>query len=840
MAANSARQGSTSALPGQYQLGEYIIKSVLGEGGFGVTYLAQDSKLDSLVAIKEYFPRSLARREKGFTIVPKPHDPNAQQFYEWGLKEFLKEARVLARFKHNYIVRVLRFLEANGTAYMVMEYEEGQALQDVLKRRGGFLDEKALLAIFLPILSGLQAVHDAGLLHLDIKPDNIYIRRNGQPMLIDFGSASQIAQGGEENKVIALTPAYSAIENYPDIGEQGPWSDVYSLGATIYRCITGKQPVNTIDRYKALKGGLADPLVPATKFERPIYSPSIRECVDWAMSLKAEDRPKSAAVLQSGLMGKGRAAKDQQEEKHKVNIRSGYIGVAKVREEDPNRKKKRKAWEGLLVLLVFIFAAVILTPKILISTNVMSEEELWGMVADLGVEFDKLKQDFEVTVMRKKVVQEDVVAEQKRRLKLLEEQKNDVPVKSFDPEKTLRHTLIGHLDSVESIAFLNNDSLLASISSDGEIRLWNIETGRSLGKLRGKSEVSGVIASSIDRKLLAVPGMGNVINLWNSETKKQQGSLSGHGGLIYDMAFAPNGKWLATVSEDQQVIIWDLGTFQPIHTIVARDKQQLLAAAFNPTSSLLAIADDSGKIQYVSTDTGKIVSGFPAHKGKKQITTLDYTPNGKWLVTGGENGFVKIWNVGLKEPDRLITGIPGDVQLVRFSPDGKWLLILSSEGPLRLWDMEAADFGGNLDLKHVHSYGLAMSLDGAVIATSGKDRRVRIWGVAESKPDKARVKAAPLKTVPVKRSPVKAAPVKTVPVKRVPAKAAPHVASRKAPAPIKSDPVKKAPVKAAAPAVPKKVPATSAAKTSKPITKENSTAEKDSVTSVPGIDSVKK
>ena len=171
------------ALPTGYQLAEYVIETILGHGGFGITYLAKDVQLGTQVAIKEYLPQDFALRKGATTIVPNP-EGNTVVTYQCGLKEFLREGQALARFKHSNIVRVLRFIEANGTAYMVMEYEKGTSLSQHLKGNGARLDEAKLLRIFLPIMNGLQAVHEAGMLHLDIKPENIYLREDGTPMKV--------------------------------------------------------------------------------------------------------------------------------------------------------------------------------------------------------------------------------------------------------------------------------------------------------------------------------------------------------------------------------------------------------------------------------------------------------------------------------------------------------------------------------------------------------------------------------------------------------------------------------------------------------------------------------
>jgi serine/threonine protein kinase len=293
-----------NALEPGSSLAEYTIERVLGHGGFGITYLARDTTLGSFVAIKEYLPPEIATRNtRGAMVIPRASRDAIKQ-YHWGLRNFVKEARALARFKHPNIVRVLRFIEANGTAYMVMEYEEGQTLAQRLKHLRQRLDEPGLFRTFMPILNGLHAVHEARLLHLDIKPENIYLRRDGNPMLIDFGSARQAMSAGAQSARITLTHGYAPIEQYPDKGSLGPWSDVYAIGATMYRCVTGKRPQDSIERYRAVLDYKVDPLRPAQQAGAKHYPAALLECIDWAMQIYAKDRPQSARALQDGLMSR--------------------------------------------------------------------------------------------------------------------------------------------------------------------------------------------------------------------------------------------------------------------------------------------------------------------------------------------------------------------------------------------------------------------------------------------------------------------------------------------------------------------------------------------------------
>ncbi|HEY4957048.1 MAG TPA: serine/threonine-protein kinase, partial [Caldimonas sp.] len=224
------------ALPAGSRLHWYVLERVLGQGGFGITYLAHDTNLDRPVAIKEYLPTEIARRRSDASAWP--HSDTLAKRYAWGLERFLLEARTLARFDHPNIVRVLSVFEANNTAYMVMRFEEGEDLATQLDRRGT-LPQRQLTDCLLPILDGLELVHAAGFIHRDIKPENIYVRRDGSPVLLDFGSARQ-SFGSAKTLTILVAPGYAPLEQYyGDASTQGPWTDIYGLGATCYRAISG-------------------------------------------------------------------------------------------------------------------------------------------------------------------------------------------------------------------------------------------------------------------------------------------------------------------------------------------------------------------------------------------------------------------------------------------------------------------------------------------------------------------------------------------------------------------------------------------------------------------------
>jgi serine/threonine protein kinase/HAMP domain-containing protein len=280
------------ALPSGHCLHEYRVLSVLGRGGFGITYLASDINLNAKVAIKEYLPEQLARREAEVTVKPRTQD--MEQAYERGLESYLVEARTLATFRHPHIVRVARFFEANNTAYMVLEYERGESLKRWWARHSE-ISEMDLLLLFGPLLDGLAIVHEAGFLHRDIKPDNIYVRdSDGSLVLLDFGAARRAADELDDAAAI-VTPGYGPIEQYVN-AEQGAYTDLYAFAATLYWMVTGKKPPAAPDRM-----ALVDPIRPAAEAAKGRYSDAFLKAIDWALSPESKDRPRDVAQWRVAL-----------------------------------------------------------------------------------------------------------------------------------------------------------------------------------------------------------------------------------------------------------------------------------------------------------------------------------------------------------------------------------------------------------------------------------------------------------------------------------------------------------------------------------------------------------
>jgi serine/threonine protein kinase/HAMP domain-containing protein len=312
------------ALPAGFRLFEYRVDKVLGQGGFGITYLASDVNLNSKVAIKEYLPEQFACRTIDITVAPR--SANDEDFFERGLESYLVEARTLATFRHPNIVRVARFFEANNTAYMVLEYERGESLKKWWAAHND-MAEIELLNLLAPLLDGLAVVHESGFLHRDIKPDNIYVRDDdGSLVLLDFGAARQVSkERAEEDSFV--TPGYGPIEQYV-LGEQGPWTDIYAFGATLYWMVCGRKPIEAPDRMVK-----DDPLKPAVEVGKGRYSPEFLGAIDWALKPETQDRPRDVAAFRKALFAANPSSVKLQDALHAggEGVGVGRIGKALMR-----------------------------------------------------------------------------------------------------------------------------------------------------------------------------------------------------------------------------------------------------------------------------------------------------------------------------------------------------------------------------------------------------------------------------------------------------------------------------------------------------------------------------
>lgn len=297
---------NNAPLPDGLEIAGYRIVKKIASGGFSIVYLASDED-GNAVAIKEYLPSSLALRQQG-ELVPTISAENLP-VYRIGLKCFFEEGRALARIAHPNVVSVINFFRANETVYMVMAYESGRSLQEhILRRRDKgekpLVSERFIRRMFNQVMNGLREVHTNKLLHLDLKPANIYLRLDGTPILLDFGAARQTLKTDLPKLYPMYTPGFAAPELYLKNGNLGPWTDIYSIGASIFACMVGAPPQpsdqrKTVDKmenhYRKLEG---------------LYSPELIDVVRWCLKIDALERPQSVFALQKALQTKTEPQKE--------------------------------------------------------------------------------------------------------------------------------------------------------------------------------------------------------------------------------------------------------------------------------------------------------------------------------------------------------------------------------------------------------------------------------------------------------------------------------------------------------------------------------------------------
>jgi hypothetical protein len=278
----------------------YRIVRLLGEGGFGLTYLAQDVEMGRPVVLKEFYPDELVSRKRDGRVRPGVGN---EKDYHYGLSTFRNEAKILARFDHPSIVKILSYFEANDTGYIVMEYLQGEDLGQVLDRRGRFRDGASVLEVVMPILEGLKEVHRHHFLHRDIKPSNILLCPGRLPTLIDFGASRELIGRGSTRVTTILTAGYAPPEQYgSSMEKQGPWTDLYAVGAVMYRMITGEAPPDAQGRsYQLLQNG-RDPCRPLRERKPGGFSPALLSAVDRALALRASERPQSVEEFQREII----------------------------------------------------------------------------------------------------------------------------------------------------------------------------------------------------------------------------------------------------------------------------------------------------------------------------------------------------------------------------------------------------------------------------------------------------------------------------------------------------------------------------------------------------------
>ena len=325
--------------------GGYRITRVVGSGGFGITYAAEDINLGTTVALKEYYPFDFGDRDTTMSVRPKSE--RHKKTFDWGRSNFLQEARTLARFEHTSIVRVTRVFETNSTAYMVMRFEEGESFEIWLRDLGRPPTQDELDRITAPLLDALQMMHAENFLHRDIAPDNIIVRGDGTPVLLDFGAARRAVAEMSRALTGVVKAGYSPHEQYSSDGrQQGPWSDIYALGATLYRAVAGYPPEEVTLRVDQ------DHMRPATQAANGRYRPEFLSAIDACLKVRHSERPRSVAQLRPMLLDAAPPVKREPEPAKARQPMSGPTSTRKVSTLRPPPAARPRRWPAVAAALL--------------------------------------------------------------------------------------------------------------------------------------------------------------------------------------------------------------------------------------------------------------------------------------------------------------------------------------------------------------------------------------------------------------------------------------------------------------------------------------------------------
>jgi serine/threonine protein kinase len=749
------------ALPAGTELvGDFRIERVLGVGGFGITYLAEEVALARLVTIKEYFPSDFAARGDGPSAVPRSE--GTAEDYQWGLNRFIDEAQALALFDHRNIVRVYRYFKANSTAYMVLQFEEGASLKNWLKDLGRAPRQRELDKMVAPLLDALELIHAQNFLHRDIAPDNIIIRTDGSPVLIDFGSArGEIAK--HTRTVSALVkPGYSPYEQYAETAkQQGPWTDIYALAATLYHAVTGKRPSDSPTRI------VKDELVPAGDAAIGAYRKGFLAAIDRGLVLDIDKRPPSIAAWRGDLLAPDPA---QPGWLRRVVTRDSARPVmpdakTPAPAPDPGVMPPPDVPDRQGGLLDFIDGLQKAKPSEA-KPEAGGRESQAPAVAPAGKPTKRSTsgpkaakraalappapkpQPPAPAKLRPPPRPRAVRSSEARRwrpflFKLLigagiagaavgmqgrtspqVEVRGSGVVASATKEAAPLGRVEGHRGGTNAVAFTDDGDSIVTTGADGTLKLWNAATGaivRTLELDDGPATSLAVLA----RRAITGHGDGSIA-MWDLDRGDKLGSYRRNEANIWSVAFAGDPSQFLASSHDWAITLWDARTkSEPLHVFEAHENA-VQAVAFTQYGPYIASGSADRTVKLWSPVSPAPIRTYRGHRDF--VTALAFSPDGKLLASAGLDGSIRLWSTASSRLYRILSGHDGRITSIAFSPGGEVLASAGEDGTVRLWDFRRSRPVRTHAGAAVKS--LAFSPDGRRLAVASAEGNVRLWGTA--------------------------------------------------------------------------------------------------------------
>jgi WD40 repeat protein/serine/threonine protein kinase len=772
-----APSGNLLALPeGTELVGDFRIQRVLGAGGFGITYLAEEAALNRLVTIKEYFPADYAAR--GATAEASPRSQGCAEDYKWGLERFIEEAQTLARFVHPNIVRVYRYFRANNTGYMVLHFEEGGSFKAWLRNLKRAPRQPELDRILAPLLDALETVHAGDYLHRDIAPDNIIIRKDGSPVLIDFGSARGEIASHSKTVSALVKPGYSPYEQYATTSrQQGPWTDIYALGATLYHALTGKRPPDAPSRM------VNDEYVPAREAALSSYRATFLAAIDKALRLEITERPQSIAEWRRELLAPEPKREGRLSLGHALQkLRTGEVKSAPAAPPEPPPAPAPAADPKSLVpappdapqpkgqLLDFIEAlrknrkaaaarkaapaagssapgAALAEPKPLsrpaakveppaepASVVASAERPPPAVLARRAPPRPRRVGAWRVPSRKWRSlgyklliglgIASLAVAYQNSLPQVEPRGASVVSSQAADLAPPAR-IITGHRGAVLAIATDDQGRFIVSTGGDGTLRIWNAGSGTLVRTIELDEGPAAALAVDANRALTG--HKSGAIVLWDLERAERLALFQHQEAPVSALAFTGDGNQFAAASEGGAVMLFDIAKrADPAPVVEAQDGAMQVAGA--RASSLLAAAGPDRTIRLWRTDTRSLVRTWRG--AGEGLSALGLSPGGRSVASGSAGGAVRLWSTGSARLQRAFKAHQGRITSLAFAPGDRLLASAGEDGQVKLWELRSRRAPRVLRGHTGPVNAVAFFPDGRRVLSAGADGTIRVWSSA--------------------------------------------------------------------------------------------------------------
>jgi serine/threonine protein kinase len=738
-------------------VGDFCIERVLGAGGFGMTYLAREIALNRQVTIKEYFPSDFALRGEGQAVVARDGDAAAD--FQWGLDRFIDEAQALAKFDHPNICRVYRYFRANGTAYMVLTFEEGQSLKGWLRWLGRAPRQRELDDVLAPLLDALETVHAADYLHRDIAPDNIIVRKDGSPVLIDFGSARGEIAARTRTVSALVKPGYSPYEQYAESGtRQGPWTDIYALGATLFHAISGKRPADAPSRV------VRDELPSMEDVALAAYRPRFLAAVDRALMLDPDSRPQSIASWRGDLLAPEPA-------------KPGWFQRAANRAAEPPAPGSRPG-SGSPTVKLTVQPGVAPPPP-----------DAPGAPGQMLDYIDGLKQKGEEAPLSPLAAQKQLSDQQRAtpqsrggpavappatpspadaaQLKspskpsrasaspASEKLPVSLPPRTRPPRpkpvraagaKTWRSFaikfVIGATIAGWAIAYKDEmPGFLRSVESTNvqpsrvveKAAVARVAPGHTIAArltmLSGHRGAVTAVGFTTDGQVVVTAGADGRVKVWNAATGRDLRTIEPSEGEITGMAVS--GRRVLTGHSAGRVVLWDVDTGQRVASY-KHGEATVAAVAFSRDGRRLIVSNADASLAVWDPDvTQSPIGVVAAHEGA--VTAVAYAERGPYIATGGDDANVRLWRAGDLSLVRTYRSHREAISALAFSPDGRYLAAAAVDGRIRVWSTSSSSLYRLNAQNKGRVQGLAFSPAGDMLASAADDGTVQLWHLRQSR-----------------------------------------------------------------------------------------------------------